>query len=85
MFYSFICWFNNMFHSSSHHAKKHRRKKRAYSWNKHSEDLVNGLPERSTCRSRYQQSSVEIYARFLAVDQVIYLYINHFSLNVFNF
>lgn len=54
----------------SHHSKKHRRKKRAYSWNKHSEDLVNGLPERSTCRSRYQQSSVEIYARFLAVDQV---------------
>lgn len=26
--------------------------------------------ERTTCRARYQQSPVEVYARFLAIDQV---------------
>uniref|UniRef100_A0A1B0EZX6 Transmembrane protein TMEM132 fifth domain-containing protein n=2 Tax=Phlebotomus papatasi TaxID=29031 RepID=A0A1B0EZX6_PHLPP len=49
---------------------KMRRKKRAYGWNHHGEDFVNGVnSEKATCRARYQQSPVEVYARFLAVDQ----------------
>ncbi|EAT43715.1 AAEL004880-PA, partial [Aedes aegypti] len=49
---------------------KMRRRKRAYGWGHHNEDFVNGVsPERSVCRARYQQSPVEVYARFLAVDQ----------------
>lgn len=66
------------FGGSGHHGKKllhHRRRKRSYAWNKHSaaadhhDHLGNGLPDRSTCRTRYQQSSVDVYARFLAIDQ----------------
>lgn len=34
----------------------------------HNEDY-NG--DRGNCKARYQQSPVEVYARFLAVDQVI--------------
>lgn len=57
---------------------KLHRKKRAYGWNGHqhggsrssSDDFVNGVnTDRMTCRARYQQSPVEVYARFLAVDQ----------------
>ncbi|XP_039435014.1 transmembrane protein 132E [Culex pipiens pallens] len=49
---------------------KMRRRKRAYGWGHHGDDFVNGVsPERSVCRARYQQSPVEVYARFLAVDQ----------------
>lgn len=49
---------------------KMNRRKRAYGWNHHSDDFVNGVGgDRSTCRARYQQSPVEVYARFLAVDQ----------------
>lgn len=52
-----------------------RRRKRAYNWNHHSDDLINGVNgDRSTCRARYQQSPVEVFARFLAVDQVILFY-----------
>lgn len=50
---------------------KAKRRKRAYGWNKKVEDYINGISsERPTCRARYQQSPVEIFARFLAVDQV---------------
>lgn len=49
------------------------RKKRAYGgggWDNHGSDYVNGVSsDRSICRARYQQSPVEVYARFLAVDQ----------------
>ncbi|GAB0099729.1 TMEM132 domain-containing protein [Sergentomyia squamirostris] len=49
---------------------KVRRKKRAYGWNHHGDDFVNGVTgDKATCRARYQQSPVEVYARFLAVDQ----------------
>ena len=49
---------------------KMRRKKRAYGWNHHSDDYSNGVgSDRGTCRARYQQSPVEVFARFLAVDQ----------------
>ena len=50
---------------------KTSRRKRAYNWNHHNEDFVNGVgTERSSCRARYQQSSVDVYAKFIAVDQV---------------
>ncbi|XP_037049229.1 transmembrane protein 132E isoform X1 [Bradysia coprophila] len=53
----------------SFNAKSNRRK-RAYGWNRHVDDFVNGVSmERTTCRARYQQSPVEVYARFLAIDQ----------------
>uniref|UniRef100_A0A8W7JGN5 Transmembrane protein 132C n=1 Tax=Anopheles albimanus TaxID=7167 RepID=A0A8W7JGN5_ANOAL len=48
------------------------RKKRAYGagWDNHGSDYVNGVSsDRSVCRARYQQSPVEVYARFIAVDQ----------------
>lgn len=45
------------------------RRKRAYSLSHHNEDY-NG--DRGSCKARYQQSAVEVYARFLAVDQVIF-------------
>ncbi|XP_053692033.1 transmembrane protein 132E [Sabethes cyaneus] len=49
---------------------KMRRRKRAYGWNHHADDFINGVPsERNICRARYQQSPVEVYARFLAMDQ----------------
>lgn len=51
------------------HGKMNRRK-RAYGWNHHSDDFVNGISDRYICRARYQQSSVEIYAKFLAINQV---------------
>lgn len=50
---------------------KTSRRKRAYNWNHHNEDFVNGVGgERSTCRARYQQSSVDVFAKFVAADQV---------------
>lgn len=52
------------------HATKIKRRKRAYSWNHHADDFVNGISDRLVCRARYQQSSVEIFAKFFAVDQV---------------
>lgn len=55
----------------SHHSGKTNRRKRAYNWNTHVDDFVNGVhPDRPTCRAKYQQSPVEVYARFLAIDQV---------------
>lgn len=32
--------------------------------------MANGS-DKHTCRTRYQQTPVEVYARFIAVDQVI--------------
>lgn len=58
---------------STTNGKTKRRKKRAYGsggWGHHGDDFINGVPsDRSICRARYQQSPVEVYARFLAVDQ----------------
>ncbi|XP_055390024.1 transmembrane protein 132E [Condylostylus longicornis] len=52
------------------HGKGNRRRKRAYGWNHHGDDFMNVLgPEKTVCRARYQQSPVEVYARFLAMDQ----------------
>lgn len=55
----------------SDHGKEKRRKRanNNNNWYKSSEDLSNG-PDRQTCRTRYQQTPIEIYARFIAVDQV---------------
>ena len=48
-----------------------KRKKRSYGWNNHNNnDDVFGS-EKSSCRARFQQSPVEVYAKFLAMDQVI--------------
>jgi hypothetical protein len=50
---------------------KMNRKKRAYNWNHHSDDFANGVGgDRSSCRARYQQSSVDVFAKFVAIDQV---------------
>lgn len=57
---------------SEHH--KEKRRKRANTWYKSSEEVGNG-PDKMTCRTRYQQTPVEVYARFIAVDQV------HFALS----
>lgn len=47
------------------------RRKRAYNWNHHTDDFVNGVgSDRSSCRARYQQSSVDVFAKFVAIDQV---------------
>ncbi|XP_052903604.1 transmembrane protein 132E [Anopheles moucheti] len=59
---------------STANGKPNRRRKRAYgnggAWGHHNDDLSNGVsPERGVCRARYQQSPVEVYARFVAVDQ----------------
>lgn len=51
-------------------SNKLRRRKRAYGWTNHADDFSNGVgSDRLTCRARYQQSPVEVYARFLAMDQ----------------
>lgn len=51
-------------------SNKSRRKKRAYGWSHHNDDFSNGVgSDRMACRARYQQSPVEVFARFLAVDQ----------------
>uniref|UniRef100_A0A182K5L3 Transmembrane protein 132C n=1 Tax=Anopheles christyi TaxID=43041 RepID=A0A182K5L3_9DIPT len=59
---------------STVNGKPKLRKKRAYGnggvWSHHGDDLINGVSsERGVCRARYQQSPVEVYARFVAVDQ----------------
>lgn len=52
---------------------KMNRKKRAYNWNHHTDDFANGVGgDRSSCRARYQQSSVDVFAKFVAIDQVSY-------------
>lgn len=62
---------NNLIDLYFRYNAKSNRRKRAYGWNRHVDDFVNGVSmERTTCRARYQQSPVEVYARFLAIDQV---------------
>lgn len=55
------------FNCSEHN--KEKRRKRANTWYKSSEEVGNGS-DKHTCRTRYQQTPVEVYARFIAVDQV---------------
>ncbi|XP_058978950.1 transmembrane protein 132B isoform X1 [Musca domestica] len=50
--------------------KKSRRKKRSFFHGQHNGAYYNnGLLEKMSCRARYQQSPVEVFARFVAVDQ----------------
>ncbi|XP_073835557.1 transmembrane protein 132C dtn [Musca autumnalis] len=49
--------------------KKSRRKKRSFFHGLNGAYYNNGLLEKMSCRARYQQSPVEVYARFVAVDQ----------------
>lgn len=58
--------------------RKEKRRKRANNWYKNGDDLANGS-DRHSCRSRYQQTPVEVYARFIAVDQVILLHSDYLS------
>ncbi|XP_066247683.1 transmembrane protein 132E [Euwallacea similis] len=47
---------------------KRRRRKRSYSpWGPNSEDMGNVI-DRPICRLRYQQTSVDVYAHFMATD-----------------
>lgn len=55
----------------SEHNKETRRK-RANTWYKSSEEIVNAS-DKHACRTRYQQTPVEVYARFIAVDQVKFI------------
>lgn len=74
MYNLLMMYITNKYYYFSNHGKLHyqRRRKRGYSWTQHAEDFINGVAaDRLTCRARYQQSPVEVYARFLAIDQVI--------------
>lgn len=44
-----------------------RRKKRSTAWNQYKSEPGT---EKITCKARYQQSPIEVFARFLAIDQV---------------
>lgn len=40
-------------------------------WNQHGTSYYNNVGgDKNICRARYQQSPVEVYAKFLAIDQV---------------
>ncbi|XP_017054916.1 transmembrane protein 132E isoform X3 [Drosophila ficusphila] len=53
-----------------HSKQSRRRKKRSYVWGQHGTNYYNNLgADKTVCRARYQQSPVEVYAKFLAVDQ----------------
>ncbi|XP_017016256.2 transmembrane protein 132E [Drosophila takahashii] len=53
-----------------HNKQSRRRKKRSYVWGQHGTNYYNNLgADKTVCRARYQQSPVEVYAKFLAVDQ----------------
>lgn len=49
-------------------SRKDSRRKRANNWYKHPDDM-NVAGDKHSCRTRYQQTPVEVYARFVAVDQ----------------
>ncbi|KAH8273065.1 hypothetical protein KR018_008801, partial [Drosophila ironensis] len=54
-----------------HNKQARRRKKRSYVWGQHGTNYYSNLgADKTICRARYQQSPVEVYAKFLAVDQV---------------
>lgn len=62
------------FLSCSHNKQSRRRKKRSYMWNQHGTSYYNNVGgDKNICRARYQQSPVEVYAKFLAIDQVSFL------------
>ncbi|XP_036319877.1 transmembrane protein 132C isoform X1 [Rhagoletis pomonella] len=44
-----------------------RRKKRSNGWSHYKSEV--GIADKVVCKARYQQSPVEVYARFLAIDQ----------------
>ncbi|XP_034489824.1 transmembrane protein 132E [Drosophila innubila] len=53
-----------------HNKQSRRRKKRSYVWSQHGTSYYNNVgSDKSICRARYQQSPVEVYAKFLAIDQ----------------
>ncbi|KAH8272243.1 hypothetical protein KR044_013161, partial [Drosophila immigrans] len=53
-----------------HNKQSRRRKKRSYMWSQHGTSYYNNVGgDKSICRARYQQSPVEVYAKFLAIDQ----------------
>ncbi|XP_060663139.1 transmembrane protein 132C [Drosophila nasuta] len=53
-----------------HNKQSRRRKKRSYMWSQHGTSYYNNVgADKSICRARYQQSPVEVYAKFLAIDQ----------------
>lgn len=52
----------------SSESRKDVRRKRANNWYKLPDDL-NAATDKHVCRTRYQQTPVEVYARFVAVDQ----------------
>lgn len=55
----------------SHNKQSRRRKKRSYVWSQHGTSYYNNVGgDKNICRARYQQSPVEVYAKFLAIDQV---------------
>lgn len=43
------------------------RKKRSTGWNQYKNDAS---VDKIICKARYQQSPIEVFARFLAIDQV---------------
>ncbi|XP_037919776.1 transmembrane protein 132E isoform X2 [Hermetia illucens] len=55
-------------HHFNPHGKINRRRRKR--WTHHTDDFMNNLgAEKTICRARYQQSPVEVYAKFLAKDQ----------------
>lgn len=59
-----------------------RRKKRSYIKIKNETTFSSVQPEKFVCKARYQQSSVDVYSRFLAIDQVnLRLFIIHINFN----
>ncbi|XP_030381669.1 transmembrane protein 132E [Scaptodrosophila lebanonensis] len=54
-----------------HNKQSRRRKKRSYVWGQHGgTNYYNNVgADKTICRARYQQSPVEVYAKFLAIDQ----------------
>ncbi|XP_037937749.1 transmembrane protein 132E [Teleopsis dalmanni] len=53
----------------AHNKINKRRKKRSYIWGQYNTEFYNIGTEKAVCRARYQQSPIEVYARFLAIDQ----------------
>lgn len=68
-FISINPWPNSKSRYCSPHGKINRRRRKR--WTHHTDDFMNNLgADKTICRARYQQSPVEVYAKFLAKDQV---------------
>ena len=67
--------------------KKSRRKKRAYIPGHHNTGFFNNvLLEKMMCRARYQQSPVEVFSKFVAIDQVnFFLWLISYLLHIVRF